>query len=82
MTFEAYINARTALIQKDRALRRDRSQDISLTEMDKKAEEIIRHVRAQEAKAIWDVEHDEIPHVFPGMEFLTGSFPANLSPCP
>ncbi|GLB42927.1 putative adenosine [Lyophyllum shimeji] len=65
----AYEEARAALIDEDRALRRDRSQR---TPEEARADQLIRDIRAAEASTIWKQEHPSIPHPFPGMEFLTG----------
>jgi adenosine deaminase CECR1 len=68
---ELYQAERIDLIQKDRALRIDYART-NLTSSEAKADQIVRSIRAAEASSIWSVEHDSIPHPFPGMEFLTG----------
>ncbi|KIJ41330.1 hypothetical protein M422DRAFT_255841, partial [Sphaerobolus stellatus SS14] len=72
---DAYWASRTSLIAEERSLRRDTAYLANLTEAEKKAEGIIRDIRAVEAKTVWGfgVEnvHKEIPVLFPGMEFLT-----------
>lgn len=68
-----YRERRAALISDDRSYRRDiRTQ---LSEAEVKAEKVVREIRALEASTIWEQEHPSIPHPFPGMEFLTGTFP-------
>jgi adenosine deaminase CECR1 len=43
-----------------------------MTATEKKAEEIVRRLRKEEEDTIWSVPYEDIPHPFPGMEFLTG----------
>ena len=66
-----YFSRRVALIQEDRSLRRENVLLGSLTEKESRADEIVRRIRKEEEVSIWGVEHDEFPHIFPGMEFLT-----------
>ncbi|KAH9010246.1 adenosine deaminase-related growth [Lactarius hengduanensis] len=66
-----YFSRRAALIQEDRSLRRENNSLHSLTNNELAADKIVRRIRAEEAVSIWGVEHDEISHLFPGMEFLT-----------
>ncbi|KAH9966837.1 hypothetical protein BC827DRAFT_1264751 [Russula dissimulans] len=66
-----YFFRRTALVQEDMSLRRENKLLRSLTEKEAAADKIVRRIRAEEAVSIWGVEHDDIPHLFPGMEFLT-----------
>ncbi|KAG6909610.1 hypothetical protein DXG01_016392 [Tephrocybe rancida] len=66
---ETYRIARTALIKDDRSLRRDRQEHV---DAEVRADQIVRDIRAAEASTIWAQEHEAIPHLFPGMEFLTG----------
>ncbi|KAI0306408.1 adenosine deaminase-like growth [Multifurca ochricompacta] len=68
---QAYFSKRDALIQEDRSLRRENKLLHSLTENESVADKIVRRIRAEEEASIWSVEHDEFPHLFPGMEFLT-----------
>ncbi|KAJ7172253.1 hypothetical protein C8R46DRAFT_1085294 [Mycena filopes] len=68
--FAQYKDQRAALINHDRSLRRDHSTQVSPSES--KADAIIRALRALENTAIWGVDHEGVPHPFPGMEFLTG----------
>ncbi|KAJ6597115.1 hypothetical protein DFH09DRAFT_1258787 [Mycena vulgaris] len=68
--FTQYKEQRAALINLDRSLRPDHSTQVSAAEA--KADKIVRELRASEAISIWGVEHEGVPHPFPGMEFLTG----------
>ncbi|KAI9448908.1 hypothetical protein BJY52DRAFT_1309800 [Lactarius psammicola] len=68
---QGYFSRRAALIQEDKSLRRENNLLQSLTKNELAADKIVRHIRAEEAVSIWGVEHDEFPHLFPGMEFLT-----------
>jgi adenosine deaminase CECR1 len=72
----AYQEARAALIHEDRYLRRD--GHIKRSDVEVKADQIIRDIRTAEASTIWMQEHESIPHPFPGMEFLTGMSPFSL----
>lgn len=72
----AYQEARAALIHEDRYLRRD--GHIKHSDAEVKADQIIRDIRTAEASTIWMQEHESIPHLFPGMEFLTGLSPFSL----
>ena len=73
-----YQEKRSAFIDEDRALRRDReSAKRSLAEV--AADQFVREIRAAEEASIWRQGHDNITHPFPGMEFLTGtSYPKHL----
>lgn len=66
-----FFSRRAALIQEDKCLRRENNLLQSLTNNELAADKIVRHIRAEEAASIWGVEHDEFPHLFPSMEFLT-----------
>ena len=68
-----YQAQRTALIKQDRALRPDHSNANKRTTAELKADYLLRKLRATEASSIWASEHENIPHPFPGMEFLTGT---------
>jgi adenosine deaminase CECR1 len=70
-TREVYLEERNALIREDRALRLDSVRE-HLTPSEIKADQVVRRIRAAEAKSIWSADHDLVPHPFPGMEFLTG----------
>jgi adenosine deaminase CECR1 len=65
-----YFSRRVALIQEDRSLRRENDLLLSLTANESAADKIVRRIRAEEEVSVWGVEHDEVPHIFPGMEFL------------
>ncbi|KAF7778536.1 hypothetical protein Agabi119p4_2881 [Agaricus bisporus var. burnettii] len=67
-----YFEERDKLIGIDRALRRDSSYIQSRSALEKEADEIVRRIRAEEAESIWKEDHLDVPHPFPGMEFLTG----------
>ncbi len=69
---EDYLKSRDALITEDRSLRRDHQAASIRSSLEIKADEIVRKIRAEEASTIWKEDHPEIPHPFPGMEFLTG----------
>ena len=66
-----YFSRRAALIQEDRSLRRENALLRSLTENESIADEKVRRIRAEEEVSVWGIEHDKIPQLFPGMEFLT-----------
>lgn len=71
----SYQDARQALIAEDRSLRLDsQSQYLNAlgpAEILQQADGIIRKIRATEAESVWSKETERIPHIFPGMEFLT-----------
>ena len=75
-----YMRAREALIEEDRALRVDTARLRSLSNLEARAEAVVRTIRTAEATAIWGAEKsileydpvDDTPNVFPGMAFLTG----------
>jgi adenosine deaminase CECR1 len=52
-------------------MRLDSARD-HLTSSEIKADQVVRKIRAAEAKSIWGADYDSVPHPFPGMEFLTG----------
>ncbi|KAI0351477.1 Metallo-dependent hydrolase [Trametes cingulata] len=73
---EDYRRKREQLISEDRALRPDYSSARALASDEKKADEILRGIRATEAQSVWNgkrpVKHIHGPQqMFPGMEFLT-----------
>lgn len=73
---EAYLNNRQELIRRDRALRRDHSNAVKVSSEEIKADEVLRNIRAHEAKSIWGQQlkgHNGLQQMFPGMEFLTGA---------
>ncbi|KAI6045539.1 Metallo-dependent hydrolase [Pisolithus marmoratus] len=65
---EEHTKKRVALIEADRALRVDYAR-VSLP-LEDHADKIVRRVRTEEATTVWGVEHEGVPHPFPGMEFL------------
>lgn len=70
LSLEDYQAERDALVKADRALRVDHIRPNSILE--NQADQIARRVRADDAESVWKVQQDEVPHPFPGMEFLTG----------
>lgn len=72
MDLEAYMSDRADLLSKERARRRDFTYKANFSSIEKQAEAVIRRLRTEEANTIWNANHEDIPHVFPGMEFLTG----------
>lgn len=75
-SFSDYQSQRSSLINDDRSLRREYLPSnlklISVKEAE--ADRIVRRIRSQEAETIWREENTSVPHPFPGMEFLTGTF--------
>ena len=67
-----YNEKRRELIADDRSLRLDSQRKYSATELE--ADRIVRSIRAQEAETVWSADYPDIPHPFPGMEFLTGLY--------
>jgi len=68
-----YDSQRASLIDEDRSLRREFSVYTSLkSDKEVEADRIVRKIRALEAETIWKDDHPNVPHPFPGMEFLTG----------
>ncbi|KAG1877719.1 Metallo-dependent hydrolase [Suillus subalutaceus] len=64
-----YLQRRDKLIAEDRALRIDRVRaNYSMAEL--KADEVVRSIRAKEAVSFWGVDHENVLHPYPGMEFL------------
>jgi hypothetical protein len=68
-----YNAKRAAFINNDRALRPDYANAARRSAVEIAADRVIRDIRAFEASYIWDGEHENIQHPFPGMEFLTGA---------
>lgn len=73
-TKDDYFRERNKLIDADRALRRDQLYLQSRSLLEKEADEIVRRIRTEEAESVWKEEHLDVPHPFPGMEFLTGEW--------
>ncbi|KAG2755856.1 Metallo-dependent hydrolase [Suillus brevipes Sb2] len=64
-----YLLRRDKLIAEDRALRIDRVRaNYSAAEL--KADQVVRSIRAKENISVWGVDHEHVPHPYPGMEFL------------
>ncbi|KAH9928471.1 Metallo-dependent hydrolase [Epithele typhae] len=71
-----YLEDRERLIAEDRALRIDTLALAQATDIEKRAEDIVRQIRADENERVWGPNAPELPgaqHIFPGMAFLTGS---------
>ncbi|TFY61302.1 hypothetical protein EVJ58_g4596 [Rhodofomes roseus] len=76
---QEYLQRRDQLVREDRALRVDASRLASLTDVEAKAEAVVRATRAVEADSVWGTGKsifdynpiDSTPNVFPGMAFLT-----------
>ncbi|EGN95556.1 hypothetical protein SERLA73DRAFT_186633 [Serpula lacrymans var. lacrymans S7.3] len=66
-----YERSRVQLIDEDRALRVDHPRTVKFTAAEIEADRIVRNIRSLETQSIWGADHEDIPHVFPGMEFLT-----------
>ncbi|OJA20418.1 hypothetical protein AZE42_07492 [Rhizopogon vesiculosus] len=64
-----YLQKRKKLIADDRALRVDHVR-ANYTAAELKADEVVRAIRAREAESVWGVEREDVPHPYPGMEFL------------
>ncbi|KAH8826919.1 hypothetical protein DL96DRAFT_1710080 [Flagelloscypha sp. PMI_526] len=71
MDFTSYLKERDELIQKDTGLRRDYALQQNFSDLEKRADQIVRRIRKEEAETIWDVERDDVANTFPGMAFLT-----------
>lgn len=71
--FAQYQAKRAALINQDRALRPDYVTSANHSPVELQADKIVRTIRSEEAISVWAAEHDDVPHPFPGMEFLTGN---------
>ena len=70
-----YLEARERFIAEDRALRIDAQAFAQATDAERKADNIVRAVRASENASVWEPGAPAIPgamHVFPGMAFLIG----------
>ena len=66
-----YLQRREKLIAEDRALRVDRVR-AHHTAAELKADEVVRAIRTREAVSVWGVDGKDVPHPYPGMEFLNG----------
>jgi adenosine deaminase CECR1 len=65
-----YYARRAALVSEDRSLRRENLRASLVTEDEKRADAVVRSIRAREAETIW--KDKSIENIFPGMGFLTG----------
>lgn len=74
LSLENYSVHRQALINDDRSLRREflPSSLAHRSQKEAEADRIVREIRTLEAETIWRADYPDIPHPFPGMEFLTG----------
>ena len=72
-SLQAFEQARSSLIDEDRGLRRENQIKHLRSEREIQADAIVSQIRAEEAGTVWAVSYPDIPHVFPGMEFLTGT---------
>lgn len=70
-----YLLRRDELIAEDRALRIDNVPAESYSEAELKADRVVRSIRAKENISVWGVDHEHVPHPYPGMEFLNGMGP-------
>ncbi|EPQ58065.1 adenosine deaminase-like growth [Gloeophyllum trabeum ATCC 11539] len=66
-----YLSKRDAFINDERSLRREHARLNALSDAEAQADTVVRQIRADEAKTIWTDDNENMPHVFPGMEFLT-----------
>lgn len=75
VSMPVYQAERDALIAADRALRFDHqtkhTDALGSNDLIKLADTAIRAVRLEEKDSVWSKETEEVPHIFPGMEFLT-----------
>ncbi|KAI0695870.1 Metallo-dependent hydrolase [Cerioporus squamosus] len=71
---DEYIRERERLIAEDRGRRVDALAFARATDVEKRADEIVRRIRTEENDSVWGPNAPPIPgsmHVFPGMGFLT-----------
>ena len=54
-----------------RGHRQGRIKLAELSASEAQARQSVREVLEEEARSVWGIEHEEIPHPFPGMESLT-----------
>ncbi|KAH8826920.1 Metallo-dependent hydrolase [Flagelloscypha sp. PMI_526] len=59
MDFALYNEQRGNLIKKDTSLRRDYALGTHLSEIEHKVDEVVRRIRQEEAKTVWNSERDE-----------------------
>ncbi|KAI0351486.1 Metallo-dependent hydrolase [Trametes cingulata] len=72
----SYVAQRQNLIAQDRALRVDHQTGRTVSDEERRADEILRRIRTSEAESVWSAKNPaRHPHgsqqLFPGMEFLT-----------
>lgn len=72
-----YHAQRKQLIADDRALRIDHAAQREISEEERRADKILRHIRSSEAVSVWSATQPwkhlhGSQQLFPGMEFLTG----------
>lgn len=68
---DAYLLARSRLIEEERAQRCDTQYIQDASDAEKKAVAIVEGIKAEENKSIWAVDHEGITNTFPGMQFLS-----------
>ncbi|CAE7137633.1 unnamed protein product [Rhizoctonia solani] len=68
-TLDEYQIRRAELIASERALRFDAQTIANATDKEKRAVDIVRALRAKEAREIWNADTEKL--MYPGMEFLT-----------
>jgi adenosine deaminase CECR1 len=56
---EDYMKAREQLIASERALRSDSKRVASASDLERRADAIVRKIRAHEAKTIWHSQHED-----------------------
>ena len=74
---DEYIRERERLIAEDRGRRVDALALAQATDIERRADEIVRRIRTEENKTVWGPDAPPIPgsmHIFPGMGFLTGTW--------
>ena len=68
---DAYLLARSRLIEEERSQRCDIPYIQDASDAEKNATAILQDIKAEEAKSIWAVDHEGIANTFPGMQFLS-----------
>jgi adenosine deaminase CECR1 len=72
-----YHARRDALMREDRSLRRENA--LVASDDTRRADAVLRAIRAREAETIWKDEGVSARNTFPGMGFLTGARLAALA---
>lgn len=71
----SYQAQRDALIAEDRALRFDHQSGhtdaLGAKDLLAEADAALRQIRREEYESVWSKDTEDVPHIFPGMEFLT-----------